>query len=87
MPAGCSSAVDGLLCYDVVAGLSKCLNGVGNRCGAGSSSQSGNTALECCNALLEHILRGIGQTTVDIACVSQTETVSRVLAVMEHDCP
>ena len=45
-----AAAVDGLLCYDVVAGLSKCLNGVGNRCGAGSGSQSGNTALECCNA-------------------------------------
>ena len=79
-----AAAVDGLLCYDVVASLSKCLNGVGNRCGAGSGSQSGNTALECCNALLEHILRGVSQTAVNIACIRQTETVSRVLAVMEN---
>ena len=79
-----AAAVDGLLCYDVVAGLSKCLNGVSDRCGTGSGSQSGNTVLERCNALLEHILCRIGQTTVDIACVSQTETVSRVLTVMEN---
>ena len=79
-----AAAVDGLLCYDVVASLSKCLNGVGNRCGAGSGSQSGNTALECCNALLEHILRGVSQTAVNIACIRQTETVSCVLAVVEN---
>ena len=79
-----AAAVDGLLCYDVVASLSKCLNGVSDRCGTGSGSQSGNTALERCNALLEHILRRIGQTTVDIACVSQTETICRVLTVMEN---
>ena len=79
-----AAAVDGLLCYDVVACLSQCLNGVGDSCCAGSGCECCNAALKCCDALLENVLRRVGQTAVDVACVCQTEAVCGVLAVMEN---
>ena len=79
-----AAAVDGLLCHDVVASLCQCLNGVGDSGCTGSGSQCCHAALQRCNALFEHILRGVGQTAVDIACIGQTEAVCGVLAVAEH---
>ena len=43
-----------------------------------------HAALKGCDALLEHILGGVGQTAVNVACVLQVEAVSGVLGVMEH---
>ena len=68
----------------MVAGLSQCFDGVGDSSSAGSGCQSSHAALQSSDALLEHILSGVGQAAVDVACVSQTETVSGVLAVAEH---
>jgi len=79
-----AAAVDGLLCHDVVTGLCQRLDGVGDGGSAGSSGQSSHAALQSSDTLLEHILRGVGQTAVDVACIGQTETVSGVLAVAEH---
>ena len=79
-----AAAVDGLLCHDVVTGLCQCLNGVGDGSSAGSGSQSSHAAFQSSNALLEHILGGVGQTAVDVAGVCQTEAVRSVLAVAEH---
>ena len=79
-----TTAVDGLLSYDVVTGLSQCLDGVGDGSCTGSSSQSSHAAFQSGNALLEHILGGVGQTAVDVAGVCQTEAVRSVLAVAEH---
>ena len=79
-----AAAVDGLLCHDVVTGLCQCLNGVGDGSSAGSGSQSSHAAFQSGNALLEHILSGVGQTAVDVAGVCQTEAVRSVLAVAEH---
>ena len=79
-----AAAVDGLLCHDVVTGLCQCLNGVGDGSCTGSGSQCCHAALQRCNALFEHILRGVGQTAVDIACIGQTKAVCGVLAVAEH---
>ena len=78
-----AAAVDGLLSYDVVAGLSQCLDGVGDGSCTGSSSQSSHAAFQSCNALLEHILGGVCQTAIDVAGVGQTKAVSGVLAVAE----
>ena len=78
-----TTAVDGLLGYDVVAGLSQCLDGVGDGSCTGSSSQSSHAAFQSGNALLEHILGGVGQTAIDVAGVGQTKAVSGVLAVAE----
>ena len=79
-----AAAVDGLLCHDVVTGLCQCLNGVGDGSSAGSGSQSSHAAFQSGNALLEHILGGVGQTAVDVAGVCQPEAVRSVLAVAEH---
>ena len=79
-----AAAVDGLLCHDVVTSLCQCLNGVGNGGCAGSGSQCCHAALQRCDALFEHILRGVGQTAIDVACIGQTEAVCGVLAVAEH---
>ena len=70
--------------HDVVTGLCQRLDGVGDGGSAGSSGQSSHAALQSSDALLEHILRGVGQAAVDVACIGQTETVSGVLAVAEH---
>ena len=78
-----AAAVDGLLSHDVVAGLSQCLDGVGDGSCTGSSSQSSHAAFQSGNALLEHILGGVGQTAIDVAGVGQTKAVSGVLAVAE----
>ena len=43
-----------------------------------------DAALERRDALLEHVLRGVGQTAIDVSGVGQTEAVSGVLAVAEH---
>ena len=79
-----AAAVDGLLCHDVVTGLCQCFDGVGDGSSAGSGSQSSHAAFQSGNALLEHILGGVGQTAVDVAGVCQTEAVRSVLAVVEH---
>ena len=79
-----AAAVDGLLCHDVVTGLCQCLNGVGDGSCTGSGSQCCHAALQRCNALFEHILRGVGQTAVDVACIGQTKAVCGVLAVAEY---
>ena len=79
-----AAAVDGLLCHDVVTGLCQCLNGVGNGGCTRSGSQCCHATLQRCDALFKHILRGVGQTAVDIACIGQTEAVGGVLAVAEH---
>ena len=78
-----AAAVDGLLGHDVVAGLRQRLDGVGDGRRAGSGGQSSNAALERRDALLEHVLRGVGQTAIDVSGVGQTEAVSGVLAVAE----
>ena len=78
------AAVDGLLGNDVAAVLGQGLDGVVDGGGAGSHSQGSHAALKGCDALLEHILGGVGQTAVNVAGVLQVEAVSGVLGVMEH---
>ena len=78
------AAVDGFLGNDVTAVLGQGLDGVVDGGSAGSNGQSGNTALQSRDALLEHILGGVGQTAVNVAGVLQVEAVSGVLGVMEH---
>jgi len=78
-----AAAVDGLLGHDVVAGLRQRLDGVGDGRRAGSGGQSSDAALERRDTLLEHVLRGVGQTAIDVSGVGQTEAVSGVLAVAE----
>ena len=78
-----AAAVYGLLGHNVVTLLGKRLNGVGDGSCAGGRSQSGNAAFKRCDALFQHILRGVRQTAVDIAGVSQTEAGGCVGGVVE----
>ena len=78
------AAVDGLLCYNVLPLFCKRLNGIGDRGGARGDSQTGNTALQCGNALFKNTLGGIGQAAIDVACISQTKAICCVLTVMKY---
>ena len=79
-----AAAVDGLLGHDVVTGLCQCFDGVGDGSGTGGGCQSSHAALQSSDALLEHVLRGVGQAAIDVAGICQTKAVCCVLAVAEH---
>ena len=78
------AAVDGLGGHDMLAGLGQGLEGVGDGRCAGGHRQGRGAVLQRGNAGLEHALGGVGQAAVDVARIPQAETVSGVLAVMEH---
>ena len=64
---------------DVVAGQRNVLNGV-RHCGCTAGhGQTGHAAFECCHAVFKHALRGVGQTTVDVTGIAQSEAVGSVL--------
>ena len=79
-----AAAVDGLLGNDVIACLCQSLNGVGDGCRAGGGGQRRDTALQSCDALLQHILGGVGQTAIDVAGIRQTEPCGGVGGVAEY---
>ena len=78
------AAIDGLLRDNMIAHMGECLD---RRCDRRRSRGKGKrrrTALECGDALLEHILRRIHEATVDVARVLERKTVGGVLRVMKH---
>ncbi len=79
-----ASAVDGLLCYDVAAVRCQRLNGVGDGRCAGRDRQSRAAAFQSGQSFFQDILRRIGQSSVDIAGIRETEAVRCVLAVVEY---
>ena len=79
-----ASAVNGLLCYDMTAVCGKSLNGIGDGCRTAGQCQSCGTAFQCCQSLLQHILCGVGQSSVDISRIRKTEAVCCMLTVPEH---
>ena len=79
-----ASAVNCLLCHNVPAVSGQCFNGVCDCCCSGCKSQCCGSAFQGCNSLFENILRGVGQSSVNIARIRKTETVCRMLAVMEY---
>ena len=79
-----AAAVDGFLRYDVTAVCCQRLNGVGDRRGARSQRECRAAALESGDSLFENVLRGVGQSAVDVARVRETEAVGGVLRVAEN---
>ena len=79
-----AAAVDRLLGDKVTAVLTQRLKGVGDRRRTRSDCQTGHAALQRRDALLKHVLGGVGQAAVDVACVGQAEARRRVLTVAEH---
>ena len=67
----------------MAAVLCQRLNGIVDGSRAGGDGQRCDAALKGCNALLEDVLGGVGQTAVDVAGVLQAEAVRRVLGVVE----
>ena len=68
----------------MIACLHDVLQGVGDGSSTRGDGQSGYTTLKGSHTILKHTLSGVGQTTVDITCIAQTETVGSVLRVTEH---
>ena len=79
-----TAAVNGLLCHHMSAVGGQGLDGIGDGRGAGGQCQCGGTAFQRCHSLLQDILRGVGQTAVDVAGIRQSEAVSGMLTVMKY---
>ena len=71
-------------CYDVVACTNDVLQCIGDGCCTTGYCQACYTAFERCNAVFKHALCGVGQTTIDITCIAQTEAVGSVLRVTKY---
>ena len=78
------AAVDGLLGDDVAAVCRQRLDRIGDGCCAGCQRQTCAAPFQSRHSVFQHGLRGIGQPAVDVARVSQSEPVSRMLRVMEY---
>ena len=78
------AAVDGLLGHHMVAGLRQRLDDIRDSGSTGCDGQAGHTAFQGSDAVLEHALRGIRQTAVDVAGIAQAEAVGRVLGAVEY---
>ena len=74
-----ASAVNCLLCNNVLSLLSKSLNRIGNCRRTACNRKSRNAALKSRNALFKNILCGICKTAVNVTRISQTKTVCRML--------
>ena len=79
-----STAVDGALSDHVVALAGESRDGVGKSCCTRSDCEACDTAFESCDALFKNVLRGVGEATVNVACILQVETVRSVLGAVEH---
>ena len=69
---------------DVVAILCNVLQGIGDGCGTGGHGQSCNATLKGSHAVFEHTLCGVGQTSVDVTGIAESETVGSMLGAVEH---
>ena len=78
------AAIDGLLRHHMGARLGQRLDGQRDRRCARGNSQGGHTALKRRDALLQHRLRGVGQTAIDVSRICQTKAIRRMLGILEH---
>ena len=78
------ASVDVLGGNDVVSCTCDIEYRVGDGCGAGGHGQGADAPFERSDALLEDVLRRIGQTAIDVARIGQTEARRGVLRIVEH---
>ena len=78
-----TAAIDGLLGHNVIPRLGQRLDGIGDRRSAGGQRQRRHAALQSRKTLLQHVLGGVGQPTVDVPCVRQTKPGGGVGGVAE----
>ena len=67
----------------MVALLEDVLQRVGDGSGARGDGQSRHAPFESRYTILKHSLRGVGQTSVDVPCIAETEAVGSMLRVVE----
>ena len=79
-----STTVDVVGSYDVVAILKDVLQSVGNGGSTRSDSQTSYTTLEGSHTVFEYTLSRVGQATIDVTCVTESEAIGSVLRVAEH---
>ena len=78
-----TSAVDRLLRYDVAAVRCQRLDRICDRRRSGRQGQRCATSLKCRKSLLQYILSRVCKPAVYISCICKTESVCRVLTVVE----
>ena len=79
-----AAAVNSLLSYDMSPVRRQRLNGICDRRGSRCQSQTCASTLEGGQSLFQHVLCGIGQSSIDITGIRKAETVSSMLTVVKH---
>ena len=69
---------------DMVTILCHILQGISDSCSTRGYCQTSHATLKGSHTVLENTLCGIGQTTVDVTCIAEAETVSGMLRIMEY---
>ena len=65
--------------YDMVASQNDVLKSVGNSCSTTGYGKTCHTSFQGSYTILEHALGRVGEASVDITCIAQTETVGCML--------
>ena len=78
------SSVDGLLRDDVLSCMRQGHDRIGNRSSSGSNSQSADAALQCSDSLLQNVLCGVGQSSIDVPGIAKCEAVRCMLCIVEN---
>ena len=68
----------------MISCLCDILDCVSDRCGTRCGCQCSDTALQCCNSLLEDIRGRIHQSGVNVARLSQSEASCRLCGILEY---
>ena len=69
---------------NVVTILHDVLQRIGDGGGTRGYGQTSYTTLEGCYTIFEYALCRVGKTTIDVTCITKSETVGSMLAVVEH---
>ena len=80
---GCST-IDVLCCYNMISVLCKVLNGICDSCCSGSYCKCCCTTFQRCDSFFKNIFGRVGQTSVDVTCIGQSETCCCMIAVAEY---
>ena len=68
----------------MLAGLCQCLKGIRQGCCAGSYCQGCAAAFKGSDTLFKDILCRVCQTSVDVTCITKSESVSSMLGIVEY---
>ena len=79
-----ASTIEVVSSHDMIASLHDVLQRIGDGCSTRGDSQSSHTTLKGSDTILKHALRRVGQATIDITCIAETETIGSVLGVVKH---